>query len=66
VARKKLRFGRKWYRWAGLALIVSIYLWAYLTARDPFWAGRATFFSMIVVFVVAILDEVMKNGVEKP
>ena len=56
---------KKWYRPAGLVLVALIYLWAYLTAQDEFWGGRATFFAMIVVFAVAILDLVMKNGVEK-
>ena len=44
------------YREIGLAAVAAIYAWAYLTARDPFWAGRATFFSMIVVFIVALVE----------
>jgi len=44
------------YREIGLAAVIAIYAWAYLTAKDPFWAGRATFFSMIVVFVVALFE----------
>lgn len=62
---KGLAIFRKWYRQAGLALIGLIYLVAYLTAQDEFWAGRATFFGMIVLFAVAFLDVVMKDGVEK-
>ena len=57
-------FARKRYREIGLALIALIYTWAYLTAKDPFWAGRATFFGMLVLFPVALF-EVMKDGVEK-
>ena len=55
----------KWYRWAGLLLIAAVYMWGYLTAQDQFWAGKSTVFAMIVLFVVAVFDLVMKNGVEK-
>lgn len=55
----------KWYRWAGLVLIALIYAWAYFSGKDQFWAGQATFFAVIVLFAVAVLDLVMKNGVEK-
>jgi hypothetical protein len=54
----------KWYRHAGLVLIALIYLWAYLTATDPFWAGRATFFGMAVLLAVALMDLVVKDGVD--
>lgn len=48
------------YREIGLVSVAAIYVWAYLTAKDPFWAGRATFFSMIVVFLVALYE--VKNS----
>ncbi|MBR9689276.1 MAG: hypothetical protein GOV01_00025 [Candidatus Altiarchaeota archaeon] len=54
-----------WYRRVGLALIVMIYLWSYLTAKDMFWAGKATFFGMFVLFGVALMDLVIKNGMEE-
>lgn len=53
------------YREAGLVLVALIYLWAYLTATDPFWAGRATFFGMVVAFAVALMDQVVGNDVEE-
>ena len=62
---KLKEFVAAWYRRAGLILIVLIYLWAYLTAKDVFWAGKATFFGMFVLFGVAILDLVIKNGMEE-
>ena len=56
-----LKILRTKYREIGLAAVASIYAWAYITARDQFWAGRATFFSMIVVFLVALYEVAKKD-----
>ena len=55
----------RYYRPAGLAILALIYVWAYLTRKDPFWAGRATFFGLFVLLAVAFIDMVVKNAVEK-
>jgi len=48
----------------GLLLMGVIWLWAFLTRKDPFWAGKAAFFSAFVILGVAIY-EVMGGAVEK-
>ncbi len=53
------------YKEIGLALLALIYIWAYITRRDPFWAGRATFFGGFVLLGVALLNEVVRNAMEK-
>ncbi|MBR9681113.1 MAG: hypothetical protein GOU98_04825 [Candidatus Altiarchaeota archaeon] len=58
-------FVAKWYRHMGLSVVVGIYIFSYLTAKDPFWSGKATFFAMFVLLGIAIFDMVIKNGMEK-
>ena len=64
MAKLGVEFIKARYREIGLSLIILVYAWAYFTAKDPFWAGRATFFGMVILFLVA-LYEVTKHGVEK-
>ncbi len=49
---------------AGLLLIAAVWVWAWITARDEFWAGRSAFITAFILLGVAIY-EVMQNGVEK-
>jgi len=48
----------------GLFLLILIWVWAFLTAKDKFWAGKAAFFSSFVILGMAFL-EVMNHAMEK-
>jgi len=62
---KLKKFVDQWYRYIGLGLLILIYIWSFITARDVFWVGKATFFAMFVLLGIALYDLVIKNGMEK-
>ncbi|MBR9679773.1 MAG: hypothetical protein GOU99_01840 [Candidatus Altiarchaeota archaeon] len=56
---------KKNWREAGIILIMLIFVWAWLTRTDQFWAGRAAFFSFLVLFGIMIVDQFLGKKIKK-